>query len=57
MLTRSATLLGRFPRESGVVVDELVEVTLDVRKLHFFDLDTGDAIQRLGSQVPAAVEP
>ena len=55
-LTRSATLLGRFPRESGVVADEPIEVTIDTRRLHFFDLETGDAIQAVASPVPATVE-
>jgi multiple sugar transport system ATP-binding protein len=56
VLTRSATLLGRFPRESRVAVDEQVEVTIDVRKLHFFDLDHGEAIHAVGAPVPSAVE-
>ncbi|MDX6479193.1 MAG: multiple sugar transport system ATP-binding protein [Gaiellaceae bacterium] len=55
-LTRSATLLGRFPRESGVVADEPIEVTIDTRRLHFFDLETGDAIQAVAAPVPATVE-
>ncbi len=55
-LTRSATLLGRFPRESGVVADEPIEVTIDTRRLHFFDLETGDAIQAVGAQVPVVTQ-
>ncbi|HZT85424.1 MAG TPA: sn-glycerol-3-phosphate ABC transporter ATP-binding protein UgpC [Gaiellaceae bacterium] len=40
----SALLVGRFNVRSGLEEREPVEVTVDVRSLHFFDLETGEGI-------------
>jgi multiple sugar transport system ATP-binding protein len=41
---RSVTLLGRFDRHLLLAPGEAVEVAIDPRLLHFFDLETGVAI-------------
>jgi multiple sugar transport system ATP-binding protein len=43
-LERSVTLLGRFDRHLLLTPGEAVEVAIDVRLLHFFDLETGAAL-------------
>jgi multiple sugar transport system ATP-binding protein len=48
---RSATLLGRFDRHLLLAPDEAVEVAIEPRLLHFFDLDTGAALP--AADVPA----
>jgi multiple sugar transport system ATP-binding protein len=50
-LERSVTLLGRFDRHLLLTPGEAVEVAIDVRLLHFFDLETGAALPT--SDVPA----
>jgi multiple sugar transport system ATP-binding protein len=49
---RSVTLLGRFDRHLLLAPGEAVEVAIDPRLLHFFDLETGAAISRV--DVPVA---
>jgi multiple sugar transport system ATP-binding protein len=53
-LERAVTLLGRFDRHLLLAPDEAVEVAIDPRLLHFFDLETGVAIPTV--DVPAAAE-
>jgi multiple sugar transport system ATP-binding protein len=53
-LERAVTLLGRFDRHLLLVPDEAVEVAIDPRLLHFFDLETGVAIPAV--DVPVAAE-
>jgi multiple sugar transport system ATP-binding protein len=48
---RSVTLLGRFDRHLLLAPGEAVEVAIDTRLLHFFDLETGVAIPTV--DVPA----
>jgi multiple sugar transport system ATP-binding protein len=48
---RAVTLLGRFDRHLLLAPGEAVEVAFDPRLLHFFDLETGDAIPTV--DVPA----
>ena len=43
-LERSVTLLGRFDRHLLLTPGEAVEVAIDPRLLHFFDLETGLAL-------------
>jgi len=50
-LERSVTLLGRFDRHLLLTPDEAVEVAIDPRLLHFFDLETGVALSTV--DVPA----
>ena len=50
-LERSVTLLGRFDRHLLLTPGEAVEVAIDPRLLHFFDLETGVALPT--SDVPA----
>jgi len=50
-LERSVTLLGRFDRHLLLTPGEAVEVAIDPRLLHFFDLDTGAALPT--ADVPA----
>jgi multiple sugar transport system ATP-binding protein len=50
-LERSVTLLGRFDRHLLLAPGEAVEVALDPRLLHFFDLETGLALP--AADVPA----
>jgi multiple sugar transport system ATP-binding protein len=53
-LERAVTLLGRFDRHLLLAPDEAVEVAVDPRLLHFFDLETGAAIPTI--DVPVAAE-
>ena len=53
-LERSVTLLGRFDRHLLRSPGEAVEVAIDPRLLHFFDLETGAVIPKL--EVPLAAE-
>ena len=48
-LERTVTLLGRFDRHLLLAPGEAVEVAIDPRLLHFFDLETGVAIPTVGS--------
>jgi multiple sugar transport system ATP-binding protein len=50
-LERSVTLLGRFDRHLLLTPGEAVEVAIDPRLLHFFDLETGVALSTV--EVPA----
>jgi multiple sugar transport system ATP-binding protein len=50
-LERSVTLLGRFDRHLLLTPGEAVEVAIDPRLLHFFDLETGVALPAV--DVPA----
>jgi len=54
-LERSVTLLGRFDRHLLLSPDEAVEVAIDPRLLHFFDLETGVAIPVVSVPVAAGV--
>jgi multiple sugar transport system ATP-binding protein len=53
-LERAVTLLGRFDRHLLLAPDEAVEVAIDPRLLHVFDLETGVAIPT--ADVPVAAE-
>jgi multiple sugar transport system ATP-binding protein len=53
-LERAVTLLGRFDRHLLLQPGEAVEVAIDPRLLHFFDLETGAAIPAV--EVPVAAE-
>jgi multiple sugar transport system ATP-binding protein len=53
-LGRSVMLLGRFDRHLLLTPGEAVEVAIDPRLLHFFDLETGAAIPRV--EIPVAAE-
>jgi multiple sugar transport system ATP-binding protein len=50
-LERSVTLLGRFDRHLLLTPGEAVEVAIDPRLLHFFDIETGVALTAV--DVPA----
>jgi multiple sugar transport system ATP-binding protein len=52
---RSVTLLGRFDRHLLLAPGEAVEVAIDPRLLHFFDLETGVAIPSVDVPVVAPV--
>ncbi len=54
-LERSVTLLGRFDRHLLLAPGEAVEVAIDPRLLHFFDLETGAAIPTVDVPVAAGV--
>src|SRR5215213_2889836 len=54
-LERSVTLLGRFDRHLLLSPDEAVEVAIDPRLLHFFDLETGLALPTADVPVAAGV--
>jgi hypothetical protein len=43
-LGRPATILGRFDRSFLLHPGEAAEVSIDARRLHFFDVDSGAAI-------------
>jgi multiple sugar transport system ATP-binding protein len=49
------TLLARFDAESHVHAGDLVELTVDTRRLHFFDLHTGRNIRPVQAPVAAGV--
>src|SRR5919204_2528161 len=51
-IQRAVKLLGRFDRHLLLTPDEAVEVALDPRLLHFFDLETGLAVPT--AEVPVA---
>jgi multiple sugar transport system ATP-binding protein len=51
----AVTLLGRFDRHLLLSPGEAVEVAIDPRLLHFFDLETGVAIPLVEARVPAQV--
>ena len=48
---RTSTLLGRFDRTFLLQPGEAVEVSIDPRRLHFFELDTGTAIEAVDAPV------
>jgi multiple sugar transport system ATP-binding protein len=54
-LERAVTLLGRFDRHLLLAPGEAVEVAIDPRLLHFFDLETGVAIPTVDVAVAAEV--
>jgi multiple sugar transport system ATP-binding protein len=54
-LERSVTLLGRFDRHLLLTPGEAVEVAIDPRLLHFFDLETGAALPTADVRVVAGV--
>jgi multiple sugar transport system ATP-binding protein len=54
-LERSVTLLGRFDRHLLLPPGEAVEVAIDPRLLHFFDLETGVAIPTTHVPVAAGI--
>jgi multiple sugar transport system ATP-binding protein len=54
-LERSVTLLGRFDRHLLLTPGEAVEVAIDPRLLHFFDLETGAALPTADVQAVAGV--
>jgi ABC-type sugar transport system ATPase subunit len=54
-LERSVTLLGRFDRHLLLAPDEAVEVAIDPRLLHFFDLETGAALSTADVSAVAGV--
>jgi multiple sugar transport system ATP-binding protein len=51
----AVTLLGRFDRHLLLSPGEAVEVAIDPRLLHFFDLETGVAVPVVEARVPAQV--
>jgi multiple sugar transport system ATP-binding protein len=54
-LGRAVTLLGRFDRHLLLSPGEAVEVAIDPRLLHFFDLETGVAVPAVSVPVAAGV--
>jgi multiple sugar transport system ATP-binding protein len=54
-LERAVTLLGRFDRHLLLAPGEAVEVAIDARLLHFFDLETGLAVPTVEVPVAAGV--
>jgi multiple sugar transport system ATP-binding protein len=52
---QAVTLLGRFDRHLLLAPDEAVEVAIDPRLLHFFDLESGAAIPAVEARVTAQV--
>jgi multiple sugar transport system ATP-binding protein len=48
---RRATILGRFDRNALLRPGEAAEVFVDPRQLHFFDLETGAALERTKAPV------
>jgi multiple sugar transport system ATP-binding protein len=48
---RRATILGRFDRNALLRAGEAAEVFLDPAQLHFFDLETGAALERVEAPV------
>jgi len=51
----ATTILARFDPESRVREGDLVELAVDTRRLHFFDLETSGSIRPVGAPVPAGV--
>jgi multiple sugar transport system ATP-binding protein len=51
----SATVLARFDRELAIRAGEPIELSIDPRRLLFFDLDTGAALTKSGAPVAASV--
>jgi multiple sugar transport system ATP-binding protein len=51
----STTILGRFDRTFLLHPGEAAEVTIDPRRLHYFDAQTGEALQPTAAAVPASV--
>jgi len=49
------TLLARLDAESRIREGDAVELALDTRRLHFFDLETSRSIVPVGAPVPAGV--
>ena len=49
------TLLGRFDRHLLLTPGEAVEVAIDPRLLHFFNLETGAAVPAVDVRVAAGV--
>ena len=54
-LERSVTLLGRFDRHLLLTPGEAVEVAIDPRLLHFFDIETGVALTAVDAPAVAGV--
>ncbi len=52
---RLATLLGRFDRSFLLRSGEAAELAVDVRQLHFFDLESGAAFERVHAPLPATL--
>jgi multiple sugar transport system ATP-binding protein len=52
---RAATILARFDRDSSAHAGEPVELAIDPRRLHFFDLETGAAIEAIDVPVAAGL--
>jgi multiple sugar transport system ATP-binding protein len=52
---RTATLLARLEHDTGVRPGHVVDLAVDARRLHFFDLESGSAIPLAGTPVTAAV--
>ena len=46
--SRRTVLIGRFETQERLPPDSAVEVAIDARKLHFFDLETGLGIYAAG---------
>jgi multiple sugar transport system ATP-binding protein len=51
----SATVLARFDRELAIRAGEPIELAIDPRRLLFFDLETGAALEKSGAPVAAGV--
>jgi multiple sugar transport system ATP-binding protein len=51
----SATVLARFDRDLATRAGESIELSVDPRRLLFFDLETGAALERSGAPVAARV--
>jgi len=51
---QTATLLARLEHDTGVRPGDVVELVVDARRLHFFDLETGTALQAVSTPAAAA---
>ena len=51
---RTATILARLEHDTAVKPGHIVDLAVDVRRLHFFDLDSGAAIPVAGMPVTTA---